>query len=292
MSSTESGSDAPEVVSLRSAKAKSKEQSKREAKRKEMAAHIKKERNQERDARLKARKKAKEDNHPPVSQQKVQRGRKMTLPVTNVDSKSSSEDEEEHDKERARLLARMDRAMIEAEQEGETTEDEEAIGGEENDFDRVDGHQGASMPDYSLDGSSSENEGEGSDDSKMEEDDQQEGLDYLPDHYFTKAATPSDPSSQTKSKPAMKRKKAEKVKRRRNNRIKRQNLLVGSRTIRTLTSVTSAAAVGRTTPSSKTNKFLKKKIKGNLRTRGWERRSVITGLLASRSGPAHRFVRT
>ncbi|KAG8866589.1 hypothetical protein FRC20_008064 [Serendipita sp. 405] len=234
----------------------------------------------------------------------------MTLPVTNVDSKSSSEDEEEHDKERARLLARMDRAMIEAEQEGETTEDEEAIGGEENDFDRVDCHQGASMPDYSLDGSSSENEGEGSDDSKMEEDDQQEGLDYLPDHYFTKAATPSDPSSQTKSKPVMKRKKAEKVKRRRNNRIKRQNLLVGqvfppnssqstdlvvrcrSRTIRTLTSVTSAAAVGRTTPSSKTNKFLKKKIKGNLRTRGWERRSVITGLLASRSGPAHRFVRT
>ncbi|KAG8819807.1 hypothetical protein FRC19_009506 [Serendipita sp. 401] len=173
MSSTESGSDAPEVVSLRSARAKSKEQSKREAKRKEMAAHIKKERNQERDARLKARKKAKEDNHPPVSQQKVQRGRKMTLPVTNVDSKSSSEDEEEHDKERARLLARMDRAMIEAEQ-GETTEDEEATGGEENDFDRVDGHQGASMPDYSLDGSSSENEGEGSDDSKMEEDDQQE----------------------------------------------------------------------------------------------------------------------
>ncbi|KAG8755079.1 hypothetical protein FRC14_004387 [Serendipita sp. 396] len=38
MSSTESGSDAPEVVSLRSAKAKSKEQSKREAKRKEIPA--------------------------------------------------------------------------------------------------------------------------------------------------------------------------------------------------------------------------------------------------------------
>ncbi|KAG8805472.1 hypothetical protein FRC17_005490 [Serendipita sp. 399] len=285
MSSTESESDVPEVISLKAAKANSREQSRRQAKRDETAARLKKEKNQARDARLKAEKTAKLDNTTRIIRKNIKKGKETTSGAADIIMDNFSKDTEDHDEERARLQARMDRAVFEAEQEGDSTEEEDGTPETGDKFSQVDSEEDAQMADKISDRSSNqddEDEDDEDESSSTEEHDQQEQLDYLPDHYFTKPVPPSGPSSSTKLKPALKQRKGEKVKGRRRNKKKRQELVVGlgvlkyqsrSRTIRTLKSIASTAAIGRTAPTSKTNKFLKKTMKGDLRTRGWERRS-------------------
>jgi len=125
-------------------------------------------------------------------------------------------------------------------------------------------------------------------------------LDYLPDHLFEAALSqrpppvPVQPIRPAAQKPTLKKKK-------RKTGATSKDLIVGSKTIRTLpTKPTSTltAAVSRTRPSSGANKFLKRtlalKAAGaeKAKRNGWERRAANVGSMRSRSNlPAVHFAR-
>lgn len=258
MSSSDSDSEAPETVSLKTAKQSSKEQSRREADHAKELARLKREKNQARDARIKAEKQAAAS---------LKSKTKQKAPVV---SKSSQEDEDADDEEQRRLLERMNRAMKEAEEDSDETVDEDSEEGQlHDDVEMV------------------TDESELSEEESGSEEQDAANPDYLPDHYFTEAVTSlSAPRvSKTSSK------KAEGLKRKRKHRKNKEEHVVGSRTIRTIQSATPAAARGRTAPSARTSKFLQKQLKGDAKIKGWERKSVIFSSMVSRSGPARRFVR-
>jgi len=257
----------------------------------------KKERNKERDKTLKER----------ASQSKKEpKGKSVIVEIAEEDDdETNMRAGKASDPERDDLEDRMERAMREA-------EDESGLGSEESDpemgagkleFRDEDEHEAV------------EEEGTGDEDegmSEQEEIDQQESSEdeeslissknpnYLPDHVFASAFSKAEPPSlasslkrkakQTSSQPTTKRRRIRKPK---------KDIIIGSRTIRTLPQTgqrgISSAVSTPLQPPGKINKFLSRSLNlsgssANAKVRGWERISANLGVLR-RNGPAAHFAR-
>jgi len=241
-------------------------------------------------------------------------------------SKGASEESDSEDElesgPKSELEARMERAMQEAEQEsGEEDEAQEEWGslGSENAPNRADR---ASDQDDSSDGSSDEDSDASgdahssnasqSDSSDSDEDAEPEEAPaprkkapttptYLPDHLFKAAFSTSASSSKrhldTADEPSDSRPR-KKQRKRAKRPGKGTDVVVGSRTIRTLAPTSSAVPTPTPRammPPPRVNKFLSRSLnlKGKpepARTKGWERRAANVGVM-KRNGPAASFVR-
>ena len=222
------------------------------------AARIKKEKNQARDIRLKAESAGKK----PVPDLQLE------SPGGNTRKKKGKAEEQVLDveEERIRLERRMERAMAAAAEEDESgdTDDDSDVLMDEGEANST---------------TEEESEDTGSDGAEVIP-----NPDYLPEHYFEQLVSPSKPSSAlTKTKaPTVKRKRKAK------DRTKQKEKVIGyvlattsriythfhalrSRAIIKLSS-NSLSAVGRTTPSNNARRFLHQRLKGDIRTKGWERR--------------------
>ena len=222
------------------------------------AARIKKEKNQARDVRLKAESAGK--NRVPDLQLESLGG--------NTQKKKGKAKEQVFDaeEEHIRLERRMERAMAAAEEDNESgdTKDDSDVPMDEGEVNLT---------------TEEESEDTGGDGKEVTP-----NLDYLPEHYFEQLVSPSKASSAlTKTKaPIVKRKRKTK------DRIKQKEKVIGyvlatisriythfhalrSRAIIKLSS-SSLSAVGRTTPSTNAKRFLHQRLKGDIRTKGWERR--------------------
>ncbi|EMD32356.1 hypothetical protein CERSUDRAFT_126784 [Gelatoporia subvermispora B] len=223
------------------------------------------------------------------------------------------------------LKARMERAMREAAEESaegeegfggfdsEVESDEEGAGPSKHLEDEVEGEEengdlededASQLDDDEYFSVEEDNEDDMSEVEGSElEDDEDENIaphlnpshgDYLPDHVFSAAfsATPSSSKrkaseSQSTQRPTKKRKRTSRP---------GQDILVGSRTIRTLSTATTAAPAAKRTlvPPAARDRFLKRTLdlKGSAKStnKGWERRAANIGIM-KRNGPAARFVR-
>ncbi|OSX62280.1 hypothetical protein POSPLADRAFT_1066114 [Postia placenta MAD-698-R-SB12] len=232
--------------------------------------------------------------------------------------RAGSDEAEDEEEGRAddELEVRMRRAMREAEEESDVGEgssfegldgsgSESEEGGLEEDededasasshFDSEDGEEAASDQDEQVqEGSSSEEE---TDNAASILTNALASKNHLPDHLFKSAfskvqSVPSsskrkfDVSADAPRLPSKKR------------RHQPKDLLVGSRTIRTLANPSPAVpsvAPRALMPPARVNKFLKRSlnVKGSIadcRTKGWDRKSANVGVM-KRSGPAASFVR-
>ncbi|KAH9923818.1 uncharacterized protein B0H18DRAFT_1013523 [Fomitopsis serialis] len=234
---------------------------------------------------------------------------------------SDSEDELEG-RPKSGLEARMERAMQEAEQESnEDDEAEEAWGGlgSEDASNRT--HRAGDRDGTSDDSSDEDSDATGdvhssnasqSDSSDSEEDPDLEEAPaprkkapttptYLPDHLFKAAFSTSASSSKrrldTADEPSESRPRKKQRKRTKRSG-KGTDVVVGSRTIRTLAPTSSAVPTPTPRammPPPRVNKFLSRSLnlKGKpepARAKGWERRAANVGVM-KRNGPAASFVR-
>ncbi|CAL1710490.1 unnamed protein product [Somion occarium] len=229
---------------------------------------------------------------------------------------NEEEDENEDDgslagPSRDDLEARMERAMRDAaEQSGSDLEDEEPEEFEGFNADDSEADEFSEASDDSVSDESSEDElpvhvredGE-EEESPSEEEDvpprkPSQKLDYLPDHLFTAAFSQPETSSGAKRKAAASQKDTPTKKRR---RLKKTNkdIVIGSRTIRTVPkssdSLVSTPVSKELRTSAGVNKFVKKSLnvqgKSQIaKTKGWDRRPVHLGVMR-RNGPAAQFVR-
>jgi hypothetical protein len=222
------------------------------------AARIKRERNQARDVRLKAES---------AGKRRVPDLQLESPGETTREKKGKTKEQVlEVEEERIRLERRMERAMAAAEEDAESgdTDDDSDVLMNEGEADST---------------TEEENEDTGGDEAEVTL-----NPDYLPEHYFEELVSPSKTSSAlTKTKkPTIKRKRKAK------DRIKQEEKVIGyvpattsriyayfhplrSRAIIKLAS-NSLSAVGRTTPSTNAKRFLHHRLKGDIRTKGWERR--------------------
>jgi hypothetical protein len=231
------------------------------------AARIKKEKNQARDVRLKAESAGKK--RVPDLQLESLGG--------NTRKKKGKVKEQvlEVDEERIRLERRMERAMAAAEEDDESGDTED-----DSDVLMNEGEANSTTEE--------ENEDTGGDGAEVTL-----NPDYLPEHYFEQLVSPSKTSSAiTKTRaPTLKRKRKAK------DRIKQKEKVIGyvlatasriyayfhasrSRAIIKLSS-SSLSAVGRTTPSTNAKRFLHQRLKGDIRTKGWERKPGQCSLFIS-----------
>ncbi|TCD61191.1 hypothetical protein EIP91_008797 [Steccherinum ochraceum] len=206
---------------------------------------------------------------------------------------------------KSELEARMERAMRDA--EGESDEEDEdtdeleedvALGSDEEFED--------TSEDAVMDDAGSINEEDGDEAEDDDDDDEETPIsqttrrqppkstpNYLPDHLFASAF--SQPQSHTSSpKQLSKRKpKEQSTKKRKRSKKSSKDIVVGSRTIRTLPSVASEAPTA-LRPTRGVDVFVKRSLNltGNskkAKTRGWERRAVNVGVLRT-GGPAAHFL--
>ncbi|KAJ7579049.1 hypothetical protein C8J56DRAFT_1059282 [Mycena floridula] len=129
---------------------------------------------------------------------------------------------------------------------------------------------------------SDENKSDSDSDAVMDDDTDSDASDHLPDHLF-ESAFASSKTKKSKSLPEI-------AKRKTRSRNRPKDLIIGSRTIRTLSDIDRASL---SAPSSKAKKFLERSLAlrgGNSRSKGWERRAVNVGILKG-TGPAAHFVR-
>ncbi|KAF9457371.1 hypothetical protein BDZ94DRAFT_1273391 [Collybia nuda] len=207
------------------------------------------------------------------------------------------------------LIARMERAMQEAQMEMDDDDEEE---GEDDDGEHGDDEKDESDDEDEDADEDEEDEGDDGEEFKgirESSDDEDEDMgssdaessqsmgkpkahpDHLPDHLFSSAF-----NSQT-SKSASKRKAKEDVHNIRSRKRARstatpKDVIIGGRAIRTLKQGGPPSAVGMI-PSTKAKKFLDRNLgmKGDrTKTRGWERRPANIGVMR-RNGPAANFVR-
>ncbi|KAG6916981.1 hypothetical protein DXG01_004410 [Tephrocybe rancida] len=218
--------------------------------------------------------------------QNKERDRRLKEQAENSKRKRKEEVESDVD-----LQARMERAMQEAAEEmdedgssgehGETDDEDEEFKGIDVDSDQYSGEDDNSVAD--LD----------NDDEEMDSDEEpvtKSNPNHLPDHLFTSAF------ASTTSKATSKRKvnqdpPTRKPRKRTRSQATQKDVLIGSRTIRTLTPGSFAGTS--TLPSVKAKKFLDRSLglKGpSAKKRGWERRPVNLGVMR-RDGPAAHFVR-
>ncbi|KAI1792326.1 hypothetical protein LXA43DRAFT_1007632 [Ganoderma leucocontextum] len=225
--------------------------------------------------------------------------------ATMPDEEDSSVDDAEEGKSggpsREELEERMARAMREAEGESGSEEDDEEFEGLEDDVE-MDGEDEEMGDEDEEMGSADEDE-----DDDGEEEDQDGPLtkpsstsrkgDYLPDHLFKSALShigkkivfdDDAPLLSPKDSPPRKRKRTKRTS---------KDILLGSRTIRTLskpTAVAPAAAKG-LAPPRRVDKFVKTSLnlKGDAakaKAKGWNRQPANLGVM-KRHGPAAHFVR-
>ncbi|KAF8060723.1 hypothetical protein FPV67DRAFT_1564076 [Lyophyllum atratum] len=203
----------------------------------------------------------------------------------------------------ADLEARMERAMQEAEAEmgedGDSDEEGDFSGEEEEDFMGIDAGSGESSEEGD---SGDEDEDEDSEDEDEDEemitDDEQPlaaaskpNPNHLPDHLFASAFSTKSPKAASKRKANVDAPIRKARKRVRSN-APPKDVIIGSRAIRTLAPGRSPAGAS-TLPSAKVRKFLDRSLAlkgGNAKTRGWERRPVNLGVMRG-DGPAAGFVR-
>ncbi|KAI0746265.1 hypothetical protein C8Q80DRAFT_1271185 [Daedaleopsis nitida] len=275
-----------------------------------------KEKNRSIDAKLKARASAgskKTERKDMNGQDGTKRRREA------VEHEETEDDELDGDtaggSERRELQARMARAMMEAEDEEEEENGEfEGFSAEDEDMDNENGGEEAEEGDEEdEDGDGDGDEGEedafpledaemGSEDEEGADDEEgpaRSNRNYLPDHLF-KSALSTVPSKSTKivfddaanpSSPSQQRK-------RKRRPLSGKDLVVGSRTIRTLSKpgpVASPAIAKALAPPRRVDKFMKSSlnINGNAsksKSKGWSRRPANLGVM-KRSGPAANFVR-
>ncbi|KAI0916519.1 hypothetical protein AcV5_002988 [Taiwanofungus camphoratus] len=305
----ESDDDAPEVFSFGSSRKAAQgeqdslqqfrlaEKSKQKQKNRERD-RVLKERAEQAKARAKTKGKAKE----------VENRR-----VTRAAEDDESEGKPQRNGGRDDLEARMERAMREAAEESDSDSGMEGPGS----------RQGSPADDSETgdgDGTREENSEGARDEDVMsevneDEDDAEEGLsdngeeessppsrfsashNYLPDHVFESAfSTMSGPSLSSRRSPPTATLKSTPKKRKRVKRSSK-DMIIGSRTIRTLSTTTHATSLAssRTMPPALVNKFLKRSlnVKGDAaksKIKGWERRPANLGIM-KRSGPAASFVR-
>jgi hypothetical protein len=222
------------------------------------AARIKKEKNQARDVRLKAESAGKK--RVPDLQ--------LESPGGNTRKKQGKAKDQVLDveEERIRLERRMERAMAAAEEDDESGDTED-----DSDILMNEGEANSTTEE--------ENEDTGGDGAEVTL-----NPDYLPEHYFEQLVSPSKASSAlTKTK-----KSTVKRKRKAKDRVKQEEKVIGyvpattshiyayfhplrSRAIIQLSS-SSLSAMGRTTPSTNAKRFMHQRLKGDIRTKGWERR--------------------
>ncbi|PSS31099.1 hypothetical protein PHLCEN_2v2355 [Hermanssonia centrifuga] len=209
------------------------------------------------------------------------------------------------------LEARMERAMREAQEESdedgilEGSDEEELASGsglsEEDEEDSDDDDEVEMQA-----GSEGESEEEDEDSASLKPPSKKQKLlqnpDYLPEHLFASAFSQNAAAASASSaKSEGKKKRAASALPKKRRRVKQtaKDIVVGSRTIRTLPSSntqTAAAAPRTLAPPAKVTKFIGRSL--NLRgddkfakVKGWERRPANVGVM-KRNGPAAQFVRS
>ncbi|KAF8506245.1 hypothetical protein BU17DRAFT_100911 [Hysterangium stoloniferum] len=155
--------------------------------------------------------------------------------------------------------------------------------------------------------------GSGSEDGDGSEEEEWGGIDpanYLPDHLFSVAPTPAPPPEENITKSIVKTHS----RRPKSARKKAKDLIVGSRTVRTM-KPESLSTTPLTLPPARINKFLKRTLqlkkrehsidktthgstkkstgkgKADNKSPSWERRAANIGVLRNANGPALKFVR-
>ncbi|KAG6890527.1 hypothetical protein C0995_007729 [Termitomyces sp. Mi166 len=191
----------------------------------------------------------------------------------------------------ANLRARMERAMQEA---AEELDDDGDLGEDGCDSDEVEDEF------TGLDGDSDEDSGQTSDPNSEDDDEEMDSEEqpspktnpnHLPDHLFTSAFASATTKTASKRKAKEDQPARSKPRKRVRSNGAPKDVLIGSRTIRTL--APGAIAGASTLPSAKVKKFLDRSLglKGSIsKKRGWERRPVNLGVMR-RDGPAVGFVR-
>ncbi|TBU43164.1 hypothetical protein BD309DRAFT_961237 [Dichomitus squalens] len=330
-----SDDEAPEAVSFDSSKKTAKGEQNVLKKHHAVLKRKKKDKNRAHDRALKERSasirgKGKETDRPAASR----RQSRQTEAEVSEDEDSDLDDPEAGSdgvggRSKEELEARMARAMAEAEDESEAEDDDEESAGSESDV-QMEG-EGFDEEVPSLDeemssaGDDSEEEGEneeagegdedeamGSDEGEDEDEDEEDDLsedpplakssgkaNYLPEHLFKAALSNAGKkivfdedcclTTRKQSSPSRKRKRTERSSR---------DILLGSRTIRTLpkpTTVASPFAAKGLAPPRRVTKFVKTSLnlKGDAaksKSKGWSRRPANLGVM-KRSGPAANFVR-
>ncbi|KAI0077490.1 hypothetical protein K474DRAFT_1690821 [Panus rudis PR-1116 ss-1] len=221
-------------------------------------------------------------------------------------SDGESEDDEEGVRPKDDLEARMERAMREAEEESdaddpEAMDNDEEFGGFGAD---PEGESGSEEND-SEEGSHSgmdedEDEDEDENEEYMSEEEQErprpkssKKANYLPDHLFQSAFAQAQKTSSTLTKRKASTKKEEAtLKKRKRPRKTNKDIVVGSRTIRTIPKT--PTPLGLKAPAG-AKKFLAQNLNlkgqaGKTKAKGWERRPANLGVMR-RSGPAAHFAR-
>ncbi|KAI0051552.1 hypothetical protein FA95DRAFT_1602576 [Auriscalpium vulgare] len=293
--SSDSESDAPEAITLSQSATSARGRERAIQTFRAAEQHKTKERNRKRDQRLKEQAKGKKADAVPGKG----KGKRVAADE-DLDEQDDGQDEETQ-----RLLARMARAMDEAEGESDSEldsgEEDEFAGlgdlndGSEDDGDGIGEHEPGSEDGHSEDGHSED----------VSEDDEPPAPaalqaprpkdKYLPDHLF-EAALSKNTTSKTKADPSptmpsKKRKRAQN---------KSKDIVLGSRTIRTLPPVHTTAvtpAPGTTTRPARVKRFLSRALnvsgKQKPKAHAWERRAVNIAL-SKRSGgpPVTGFVRS
>ncbi|KAG6865212.1 hypothetical protein C0991_004413 [Blastosporella zonata] len=211
------------------------------------------------------------------------RDRRLKEQAENSKRRRNEELEGEGD---AELQARMERAMQEA--AAEMDEDGDSGDADEDEFKGID----INSDEYSGEGSEGSGAGEDSDE-EMKSDDEpgaKSNPNHLPDHLFATAFASTTTKATSKRK-ANQDPPTRKTRKRTRSNATTKDVLIGSRTIRTL--APGAVAGASTLPSAKVKKFLDRSLglKGpSAKKRGWERRPVNLGVMR-RDGPAASFVR-
>ncbi|TFK64216.1 hypothetical protein BDN72DRAFT_846789, partial [Pluteus cervinus] len=283
--SSDSENDAPEAVNLSQSKKDSRQRERNIANAEAHQKEQKRAKNRERDRRLK--------------EQAEERKRKE-LP----DIRDDGSDEDDVDPEQGEdndVLARMERAMKEA--QGEEGVDSDADGDDVNESELEDGdgsdEEGSERGDGGDDEDGSGTELDGSSSSLK----RKRNPNHLPDELFTAAFSGV---TQTKRKQESSSHESQKApnKRRKHSHPEssHKDMVLGSRVIRNLNSTTTsasaaaskAASAGKgTMPSRKVRKFVDRTLalkSAVAKSRGWERRPAHLGVLRT-SGPAANFVR-
>ncbi|OBZ78006.1 hypothetical protein A0H81_01657 [Grifola frondosa] len=290
-----SDDDAPEAFSFGSSK-KTAKGAQDAVQRFHAAEKLKqKEKNRERDRALKER-----SAQANAKRKAGAAGKSKVKKLPIVESESEG-DEDAEGGERDDLETRMERAMREAEEESSSDEDaaeDHSGGSDEDDVEsRSDADEDEQM---SLDGNAEEDdemsESGGDEDEVPTAPKSRTNPNYLPDHLFKSAFSQASQSSSAK-RPAAHAPKAPPKKRKRTKRGS-QDIVLGSRTIRTLPSSSEgipSIASRALRPPTRTKRFLNRSLnlKGSVaaaKTKGWERRPANLGVM-KRNGPAAGFVR-
>ncbi|EIM84045.1 uncharacterized protein STEHIDRAFT_113252 [Stereum hirsutum FP-91666 SS1] len=299
---SDSESDAPQAVSLSQSKKTARKQDKEVESFRAGEKKKEKERNRQRDLWLKEQASSKTIDADETIESKE--GKKDKTGKRKKGNEAIEEDEEQK-----RLEARMARAMEEAggedDEEMDIGMDDGEEGDEDSDEDEDEDEDMEELDDDDEREDEDEEDGdEGEDDMEDDDDDASDPRSkYLPDHIFTAAFSKplKPPSTTTPSKPpAPKASKASKKRKRVQSLSK--DIVLGSRTIRTLPPPSSHTHAdihtpGTLAPPPRINKFLSRtlSLKGTSankkKTQGWERRAANLGVMKRSGGaPAAGFL--